>query len=888
MIKLSGSKVSVVLLILGTASVLMLEQSNGAQLRRETTKGGNARQAQQRTRTDNSGTARNTTLAKSNGQSSKLAALRRGSPMQSGLNFAPAVTYGSGGWNAYSIAVGDLNGDGKLDLVVSNYCITDDYNDCADLHQLNGSVGVLMGNGDGTFQPVVTYSSGASGTISVAIGDVNEDGKLDLVVTSYCENSACTDGTVGVLLGNGDGTFQPVMNYTSGGFSTDAVALADVNGDGKLDVVVANFLANNNTEEGSVGVLLGNGDGTFQPAVSYDSGGSQALSVAVADVNGDGKADLIVGNYISNTVGVLLGNGDGTFQPVAVYGSGGDVKAVLVGDVNADGELDILVANYYGPYGGGTGNAGVLLGNGDGTFQPVVTYNSGGLYPDGVALGDVDGDGKLDLIVSNQWNSSKPTFGLVGVLLGNGNGTFQNPVTYGTGGLSTAAVVMADVNGDGKPDLAAPNICADENCLTGSVGVLINTSISPSTTSLTSSPNPSAFGQAVTFTATVTSDGFKSVPTGSVSFFDGTTNIGNSNLNSKGVATLASSTLEVGTHTMTATYNGDSNFAPSTSPVLYQAVQGAIAVLSPTSLNFGNETVGITSTPQNVGLSNMGNINLTITSIEITGVNSSDFTQKNNCPASLPPNENCTISVTFTPQAVGARNAAVSVSDSGPNSPQSATLMGVGVQPAVTFSPTNLIFPTTVVFSASAPQRVTLTNTGLGTLEIASAKISPQFGAMTNCGKTLASGASCTADVTFKPTTKGQINGSITLTDNASNSPQQLPLLGTGTFVELTPSNLNFGSQPVNSTSVPKVITVVNKGDAAVNFTGAGISIGGADSSDFAQTNNCGTSLPSGAHCYIKVTFTPLQQGKRSADVFVSDDGGGSPQIVSLAGTGTP
>ncbi len=127
---------------------------------------------------------------------------------------------------------------------------------------------------------------------------------------------------------------------------------------------------------------------------------------------------------------------------------------------------------------------------------------------------------------------------------------------------------------------------------------------------------------------------YKGTPTGTVSFYDGTTNIGNSNLNSSGVATLTTSTLSVGTHNMTATYNGDTNFAPSTSPVLYQVVQGAIASLSPTSLNFGNQTVGITSTPRNVMLTNTGNINLTITSIQITGTNSGDFAQTNNCPGS--------------------------------------------------------------------------------------------------------------------------------------------------------------------------------------------------------------------------------------------------------------
>jgi hypothetical protein len=256
--------------------------------------------------------------------------------------------------------------------------------------------------------------------------------------------------------------------------------------------------------------------------------------------------------------------------------------------------------------------------------------------------------------------------------------------------------------------------------------------------------------------------------------------------------------------------------------------------------------------------------------------------------ASLAPNGSCGITVTFTPKATGTRNAALSVTDNAPGSPQSASLAGVGVLPAVTFSPTSLTFATQVVYTTSPAHKVTLTNTGLGVLKITSAKLSGQFAVTTSCGETLALGANCTANVTFKPTTKGPLSGSISVTDNAPDSPQSVPLSGTGTFVQLTPTSLNFGTQPVNTTSVPKYITLVNKGNATVNFTGTGISITGTDEGDFAETNNCGTSVASGASCKIKVTFTPLQQGKRTADVSISDDGGGSPQTVPLSGTGTP
>jgi hypothetical protein len=882
-------------------SVVLLAQSNRASLVDQTNGGPVAQEAQRGMPLNLSQMSQGARFPQRRAGAVKATTLRRGAlPMQSGLSFAPAVVYDSGGTEAFSVVAADVNGDGKPDLVVANYCAAG--GSCGN-ESGDGKLGVLLGNGDGTFQPAVIYDSGSYGAGSVAVADVNGDGKPDLVVANCGPSggNSCTNGTVGVLLGNGDGTFQIAASYASGGFDASSVAVADINGDGKPDLVVANDCANNNCGsggvDGSIGVLLGNGDGTFQTAVAYDSGGYNANSVAVADVNGDGKPDLVVANLCASSsacpngvVDVLLGNGDGTFQSAVTYQSGGYyATSVAVADVNADGKPDLLVASEFvsGDYTNGT--VGVLLGKGDGTFQSAATYESGGSAAVWVAVGDVNGDGKPDLVVANCGPSGGDscTNGTVGVLLGNGDGTFQIAASYASGGFYARSVAVADINGDGKPDLMVANRGYETD---GSVGVLINTSLTPTSTALTSSQNPSNFEQAVTFTATVTGQlGFyKGTPTGTVNFFDGGTNIGNSNLNSNGVATLTISTLTVGTHTITATYNGDTNFAPSTSSVLYQVVQGAIALLSPTGLNFGNQTVDIPSTPQNVTLQNTGNINLTISSIQVTGTNSGDFSQRNNCPGSLPPNGSCSIAATFKPTTTGTRNAAVSVSDNAPNSPQSASLTGVGVLPAVMFSPTSLTFATQIVYTTSPPQKLTLINTGLGILEIKSAKISGQFGIRTDCGETLAPRSTCTANVTFKPTTKGPLGGSISITDNAPGSPQKVPLVGTGTFVQLTPTSLNFGNQPVNTTSPPKYITLENEGTAPVNFTGTGISITGSDAGDFAQKNNCGNSVPSGGYCHIKVTFTPTQQGPLTADVSISDDGGGSPQMVPLEGRGTP
>src|SRR5258708_15750202 len=201
--------------------------------------------------------------------------------------FLPAVPYDTGGGLPWSVAVGDFNGDGKPDLVVVNYGLS-----------TSGSVGVLLGNGDGTFQPAVAYGSGGGGPSGIAVSDLNGDGKLDLVVA----NQGCpgvSSNCLGVLLGNGNGTFQAVVIYPDGGADAAGgegifipIMIADVNGDGKPDLVVVSQ-TNSNSVNALVGVLLGNGDGTFKPVVTYDAGGVAAFSGVLADVNSDGKPDLV-------------------------------------------------------------------------------------------------------------------------------------------------------------------------------------------------------------------------------------------------------------------------------------------------------------------------------------------------------------------------------------------------------------------------------------------------------------------------------------------------------------------------------------------------------------------------------------------------------------------
>jgi hypothetical protein len=333
---------------------------------------------------------------------------------------APPVPAGSG---PSPMATGDFNGDGKVDLAVVN--------------ESSDNVSVFLSNGDGTFQAAVNYSV-ASQPMSIAVGDFNGDGKLDMAVVNNLSDS------VSVLLGKGDGTFQPAVNYGVGS-TPNSVAVGDFNGDGNVDLAVVNNVSNN------VSVLLGKGDGTFQPAVNYGVG-SNPTSIAVGDFNGDGKLDLVVGDFVApnSNLSILLGNGDGTFQTATNNSIGIIANSVAVGDFNGDGKLDVAVA-------GGHCKTGcpilqVLLGNGDGTFQPVRSFlNPTRNQANFIILGDFNGDGKLDMIVTY----SQPA---ISVFLGMGDGQFQSPVNYNSLGLAqTNALAIGDFNGDGKLDLAVPS-----------------------------------------------------------------------------------------------------------------------------------------------------------------------------------------------------------------------------------------------------------------------------------------------------------------------------------------------------------------------------------------------------------------------------------------------
>ena len=284
-------------------------------------------------------------------------------------------------------------------------------------------------------------AAGFDHPIAVAVGDFNADGLQDLAVANHDSN------TVSVLLGVGNGDFQEApQSPIAVGTTPVWIAVGDFNGDGKPDLAVANV--NSDT----VSVLLGNGDGTFQAAQTF-AVGDGPTSVTAGDFNRDGVQDLATGNWFSGDVSVLLGIGNRTFEQPASLPSGVSVISPVVGDFDGDGKLDLAVANY------SNNNISVFWGNGDGTFQqPPLIVPSGGALPNGVVVGDFDGDHKLDLAVANSGNPNliPPDPGNVAVLLGNGDRTFQAPQTYAVG-HTPLTVAVGDFDGDRVPDLAVAN-----------------------------------------------------------------------------------------------------------------------------------------------------------------------------------------------------------------------------------------------------------------------------------------------------------------------------------------------------------------------------------------------------------------------------------------------
>jgi len=356
-----------------------------------------------------------------------------GEPNQ--LNFATPKHFTVAG-DLEAIAVGDFNADRRPDIVVAN---------------ISGVVSVLLGNGDGTFQSAVpTNVRGA--LVSAAVGDFNGDRKLDVAGAELLHSTewgSLESGSIWILLGKGNGQFEAPISYEAENYWS-SVAVGDFNRDGKLDLAVTSIITlQGNRGPGSVVVLLGKGDGSFQDGTYYQTG-IDPTAVAVSDFNGDKNPDLAVAydgtfGHDYGGITILLGNRDGTFSATSSnYPSGGRPASIVTGDFNGDRRSDFAVANF------DTASVSVFLGMGNGIFLPARTFPAGLNSCCSIASMDFDCDGKLDLAVADFSGAT------ANVLVGDGRGMFKQPVAFDTAG-NCEWLTASDLNRDHRPDLALIN-----------------------------------------------------------------------------------------------------------------------------------------------------------------------------------------------------------------------------------------------------------------------------------------------------------------------------------------------------------------------------------------------------------------------------------------------
>ncbi len=457
------------------------------------------------------------------------------------------------GTGPQSLAVGDFNGDGNQDVAIAN----------------NGSndVTVLLGNGSGGFSPATgsPFAAGA-GPVSLAVADFNADGIQDLAVANSGSNN------VTILLGNGSGGFSAAAGspFTVGTYPV-SLAVGDFNEDGIQDLAIANNTSNDVT------VLLGNGSGGFSPAagspLAIGAFSFGLSSIAAGDFNGDGIPDLATANNGSNDVTLLLGNGSGGFSaaprsPVAVGTTPITQFTLAVGDFNGDGIQDLAVSNSRG------GSVAILLGNGVGGFIPASGEPFYVNAPGSVTVGDFNGDGIQDLAVSDYSD------GGVTILLGNGSGGFSaattSPVAVGPHRFTQLTLAVGDFNRDGRTDVVAVSSATND------VTVLLGGSATTGSLLSATASSIVAAGTSIPLTLTVFDSTF-SAPTGTATFLDGTTVLGTA-IQTTSPYSFSATGLAPGTHTLTATYSGDSRSAGSTSNTVTITINPSSSTLTISSL----------------------------------------------------------------------------------------------------------------------------------------------------------------------------------------------------------------------------------------------------------------------------------------------------------------
>lgn len=694
------------------------------------------------------------------------------------------------------------------------------------------TISILLGKGDGTFQPHVDYAVGSS-PLSIAAGDFNGDGKTDLAVANSGSNS------ISILLGNGDGTFQTHVDFATS-FAPQSVATADFNGDGRLDLVVADL---------NVSVLLGKGDGTFSAPMEFPGNG--ASFVAAGDFNGDGKADVVAVGSFADTVAVYLSNGDGTFQTPVAYEVGGGPESLIAIDLNGDGHLDLAVAAGVG--GGGPNVAGtlsILLNKGDGTFEAHRDF--GGMTAVSVAAADFNGDGHLDVAIPNR------DFNVVNILLGDGKGAFGSVLDIGTQAVPPTQVVVGDFNGDGNVDLGLAMQAS------GIVGVALGNGDG-------------------TFQAPI----FDNAPGGGLSIATGDFN-GDGKLD---VAAFVGSELN---NMQILLGNGDGTFKPRLS---FAVSNNPGQVLAADLNGDGKLDLVVVGFGCNVLLGNGDGTfspGAAFASNQITGALLADLNGDGKLDLAVVSASPSAITI-FLGNGDGTFQAGVEYGTGGASVGILAADFNGDGKPdlAVANTATNTVSvllgngdgtfqPHTDYPVIQSPRSLTAADfDGDGKTDLA--VVGNGFSYLLGKG-----------DGTFQTHVDYLTSISVTSAISADfNKDGRSDLAVANTFASslsvvlnlptltLRPAQLSFPSQLVGTTGQPETITLYNPGIEPLSIQSV------ATSSDFSQTNNCVGSVGNGKNCALNVTFKPTASGSRNGTLTISDNAQGSPQAIPLSGMGT-
>lgn len=626
---------------------------------------------------------------------------------------------------------------------------------------------------------------------SIEPADLNSDGRLDLVVTLSSRQNA-------LLYSDGNGGFTRT-DLPNDALSFDA-ATADFNGDGKSDLAIANYELN------SVTVYFGNGAGGFGNEVSLSTG-TNPRAIQVGDFNRDGKPDLAVANRGDFTVGILLADGAGSFIQGNTISVGTLPQSLALIDLNRDGIADLAVANFLG-------TVTLLQGDGNGGFSslPSVTVSDN---TTSLAAGDFNSDGLVDLAATLYQT------GRIAVFSGNGNGGFGPAAVFNTGS-APAHLIISEFNGDGRLDIATANANSSN------VSVLLGN-------------GTGGFGTAISFATNTNSD-----------------NLAAADMNGDGKTDLISGALG-----RLYVHSNDCLETPTGS-------------VSPNNLNFGGQPIGTTSPSQTVTLSNTGTGTLGINSISASG----DFViESNGCGSKVFGGVSCQILVAFQPTASGTRNGSVTISHNAAGSPHSVSLSGVGAAPQVSLSSNSLSFSSVPAGSVSFAQTVVVNNTGNAPLLVSSVSITGDFAIHSNgCVFGADPFDSCYIQVRFQPTVAGNRTGSLSIADNAAGSPRSVALSGTGTSAPLlfgNPSSFSSAPFPYN------LISADFNGDGKPDLaTTAGLSVhfGNGDGSFQA-----GTSYPPGGDQIAVGDFNV----DGWTDMALSSEGSGSASIYLNNQNGT-